>query len=130
MPYRMRRSELRKLTTKAVKLSNDLHEICGLLVDNGYFLQLVEVRNTCRRPCSFCLHGGDIRVVEKACDRLNSRVVGTFHSHIVSPAKPGKGDIDGASDGNLMLVLDTIHRDLGLWRIRGRRAYRLKLEII
>ena len=130
MPYRIRQAELRNLMRRSVKISVDLREVCGLLVDNGHFLQLVEVRNTCRRPCGFCLHRGDWRGVDKSCDRRGNAVVGTFHSHILSPAKPGDADIKGAEDGSLMLILDTIERNVRLWRIRGKRSHALKHELM
>ncbi|MBI5095899.1 MAG: Mov34/MPN/PAD-1 family protein [Candidatus Hydrogenedentes bacterium] len=129
MPFRILAKEIRPLMRKAVRLSREHREICGVIVENGYFLHLIEVRNKSKCPGSFWLHFGDVNRVDNACQRLGNTIVGTFHSHIIG-AEPSRPDIAGADHGQLMLILDTCWREIGLWRIREARAYRLKHQLI
>jgi proteasome lid subunit RPN8/RPN11 len=61
---------------------------------------------------------------------MGNQVVGTFHSHVLGLAQPGTSDINGAYDGDVMLVIDTLDREAKLWRIKGRRARQLQLEFL
>lgn len=120
---RFRTSDIRRLTSKAVESAKDHREICGLLIDNGYFLQIKQTRNVSISRGSFVIGGRQIRSLERAALRLDLEVVGTFHSHIYAFPKPGESDIRGAADDSLMLVIDSVDRKIGLWRIRNNRAY-------
>jgi proteasome lid subunit RPN8/RPN11 len=128
--YRIRKKDIRYLLTKAVAEAKDAHEICGLLIDNGYFLQLMETRNISKRDGSFLMDGREVRSVNKAAEKLNLDYVGTYHSHICWFAKPGDSDIAGAEDNSLMLIIDNMDKEVKLWRIKNKRAYPLSFEII
>jgi proteasome lid subunit RPN8/RPN11 len=117
--------DLQKLLRKALINARSLREIAGLIVGAGRFLSLIEVRNTARRLGSFQLHLGDWRKVKQACKTLGLSVSGTFHSHVASDAIPSRGDIEGANDGDLMLILDATGMEFALWRIKGRKAVKL-----
>ncbi len=108
----------------------DHKEVCGLLVDNGFFLQMLEVRNVSRKPGSFILSLSDARELERAASLLGNKVVGSFHSHVFGIAKPGKTDIQGARDGEIMLIIDTLDREAKLWQIKNGRARELRLEFL
>jgi proteasome lid subunit RPN8/RPN11 len=116
--------------SKAVVRAKEAREICGLLIDNGHFLQVRETRNISRRRGSFCLDMREINSLCRASEKLGLKVVGTFHSHIVWFPKPGPGDIRGAEDNSLMLILDSMNKQVGLWRIRHGRAYARQFELI
>jgi proteasome lid subunit RPN8/RPN11 len=105
-------------------------EVCGLLVDNGFFLEMLEVRNVSRRPGSFLLSLSGVRKLERGASLLGNTVVGSFHSHVVGLAKPGKTDIQGSTDGEFMLIIDTMDREAKLWRIRNGRARELRLDFV
>jgi proteasome lid subunit RPN8/RPN11 len=128
--YRFRRKDLRHLLSIATPNAENAREVCGLLIDNGHFLQLRETRNISKREGSFQLDMREIRSIEKAADKLNLEVVGTFHSHIVWFAKPGEADIEGAENDSLMLLVDSMDKDIKLWRVKNKRAYPLSYEII
>jgi proteasome lid subunit RPN8/RPN11 len=127
---RFRRSDIRRLISEAVNSAKDCRAICGLLIDNGYFLQIRRTRNVTRRRCSFLLDGRQIRSLERAARSLDLEIVGTFHSHIFSPPEPGESDIRGAVNDSLMLVIDSMEREVTLWRIRNKRAYPLTFRLI
>jgi proteasome lid subunit RPN8/RPN11 len=100
-------------------------EICGMIVDTGLHLSLVQVRNVTRRVGSFILSRPDVRRVVTAARILEQEVVGTFHSHPAALAAPGKSDIANAVDDSLMLIFDCTARCGRLWSIRGGRAREL-----
>jgi proteasome lid subunit RPN8/RPN11 len=116
--------------SKAVVRAKEAREICGLLIDNGHFVQVRETRNISRRRGSFRLDMREINSLCRASEKLGLKVVGTFHSHIVWFPKPGPADIRGADDDSLMLILDSMDRRVGLWRIRHGRAYPRQFELL
>jgi proteasome lid subunit RPN8/RPN11 len=59
---------------------------------------------------------------------LSSSIAGTFHSHVVSEARPGPRDIREARQAAVLLIYDTIAYEWRLWRIRRGRAYELKYD--
>ena len=120
------RKNVRAIAARARRLAKNLGEVCGLLVDHGGLVTLVETRNKSTRPLSFWIHPADWKAIERAAVRLGSRVVGTFHSHMASDPAPGAGDIRGAVHGHAMVILDAATGDLRAWRIRKGRAFRLR----
>jgi len=106
-----------------------LREICGIIVDNGVFLSLVETRNIRKRPLGFIIHGGDWNRIGRAAGALGWEFAGTFHSHVVSAPVPSRGDLAGAIEGHLMLILDASEHTFALWRIRRGKAFRLACRL-
>jgi len=130
-PYRIVQRELRDLLRLAVHLGKDDREICGLIVDNGWSLELVRLPNRTRRRAAFRMTADDIKVVQRAARRLGHQVIGSFHSHPAYFARSGPGDIRDGEIGSLMLVLDCIGRETRLWRIgRKRSVHEVPLEFI
>jgi proteasome lid subunit RPN8/RPN11 len=105
-------------------------EICGLLVNNGHFLELVPVRNRARRRGGFNLDQQQTRRLQTAIRELDREIVGTYHSHPISDSRPGRSDIDNAFDGDLMLVIDCLGREATLWRITGHHARRVGFDAV
>jgi proteasome lid subunit RPN8/RPN11 len=101
-------------------------EICGLIVDTGFHLSVVQARNVSRRSGSFVFSRPDVRRIVTAAEILDQKVVGTFHSHPAALAIPGASDIANAVDDSLMLIFDCVARTGRLWRIRSGRARELK----
>lgn len=97
-------------------------EICGLIVDTGYHLSFVPTRNVSSRVGSFALSRPDVRRIVAAAMVLGQEVVGTFHSHPVGLAVPGKTDIMHAVDNSLMFIFDCMDRKGCLWKIKGGKA--------
>jgi proteasome lid subunit RPN8/RPN11 len=129
--YRLPKNPLRKLISKAVKLSRKSgREICGLLVDNGYFLECLEVKNAAKRGGSFAFHIKEIRLIEKAVSTLGHSIVGTFHSHPLSLAEPGDTDLSVIVEPELMLIIDCLDKEARLWRIAREKAYEVQFELL
>ena len=131
-PLRLLRVHLREITRRAVAAARvRQREIAGVLVSHGDVISLVELPNVSRRRGRFDLRRDHIKAVALAARRLGARLVGTFHSHVASEAKPGRGDLaEAQQDGSLMLIIDTIAREALLWRIRGARAYKVRHEVV
>ncbi len=100
-------------------------EICGLIVDAGSHLSLVQTRNVSRRPGIFLFSRPDVRRVVADAKISGQEVVGTFHSHPAAPAIPGVSDISNAVDDSLMLIFDCTARRGRLWSIKSGRAREL-----
>ena len=117
---------VRTIWARARRLAKEHREVCGLLVDHGGLVTLVETRNKSERRGGFWIHPVDWRAIERAAALLGSRIVGTFHSHPASAPVPGTGDLRGAVHGHAMIIFDATMGDLRTWRIRNGRAYRLR----
>jgi proteasome lid subunit RPN8/RPN11 len=97
-------------------------EICGLIIDTSCHLSFVPTRNISRRAGSFVLSRQDVRQIVSAVKILGQEVVGTFHSHPVGIATPGKTDIKYAVDDSLMFIFDCTDRKGFLWKIKNGKA--------
>jgi proteasome lid subunit RPN8/RPN11 len=123
-------SELRSLINRAVGDSRRGKEVIGLLVDNGYHLELVTCRNKSRRSGSFSFYHDEVRSIVAAAKRLGHEVVGTFHSHPAALAEPGESDVASAPNDSLMLIVDGLANNVALWRIKDNRARKLPLQLL
>jgi len=129
--FRMLRSSLERTLRQAKQAAKDNgKEICGLLIDNGYFLELVHVRNKCKTGGGFAFYVNEIRLIKRMVCVFNHEIVGTFHSHPVGLAEPGKSDIYNAVDDSLMLVFDVLGKTCALWHIHGKIATPVKFDPI
>jgi proteasome lid subunit RPN8/RPN11 len=116
--YRFIREQLDGEVARAIRKAEPRgREICGLLIDNGFLIELLPLKNKTKRPGSFQLSWKQIRRAERAAGRLGHRVLGTYHSHPLSEAAPGESDIRGAHR-SLMLVISCMDVEAKLWRIR------------
>jgi proteasome lid subunit RPN8/RPN11 len=130
-PYRLLKKPLQNMISKAVKLSRKGgREICGLLVDNGYFLECLEVKNAAKCGGSFTFHLKEIHLIEKAVSTRGHSIVGTFHSHPLSLAQPGDIDLSGIVEPELMLIIDCLDKEARLWRIAREKAYEVQFELL
>ena len=129
--HKLQKSQLRQTMADAAKAAKrGGREICGFLVDNGYFLEIVKVRNKTKRGGGFSFYAGEVRKLERAVERLNHEIAGTFHSHPVGLPEPGESDIANAEDDSLMLVIDVTDKEAGLWHIKNRKKKKLSIELI
>jgi len=109
---------------------NSGKEICGALIDNGIFLDLLLLTNKTKKGGSFSFYTWEWRLVEKFVDLAAYKIVGTFHSHPTYFAEPGPNDIKYAKNDSLMLIIDVMDKDFGLWYIKDRAKKKLLLELI
>lgn len=105
-------------------------EVCGLLVDNGRFLELVQVRNKCRTGGGFAFYVGEVRAIKKMVAARGHEIVGTFHSHPIGVATPGRSDIHHAVDDSVMLICDVTGREWALWHILDHQSARVAFDMI
>ncbi len=131
MLYRLKRKQLHKLINDSVSASRDnAKEVCGLIVDTGYFLELIQVKNKIKRAGSFAFYVDEVNKIESAASILSYKIVGTFHSHPYYLAKPGESDLAAAEDGELMLVIDCLDKEAMMWKVKGKSAKKVKFELI
>lgn len=103
--WRILKGELDDVVRRALLAAERNKEVCGLLVDNGYFLELVLMRNKSRKSGRFAFYYGEIRGIEKASRRLGHKIVGTFFSLLSSPAETGVGEFETSVEGALSLSI-------------------------
>ncbi|HEX2505658.1 MAG TPA: M67 family metallopeptidase [Gaiellaceae bacterium] len=103
------------------------NECCGLIVlRNGVAERYVPGRNTAASPYRFELEV-DPEVWFLEDDGFELAV---FHSHLASPPKPSRTDVEniGLWEGRPYVILDVRTRDLAGWRIRDGRIEVLELS--
>ena len=129
--YKISKSNLDRMIIEAVMAAkkNGL-EICGLLIFNGYFIELVKVRNKIKRGGGFEFYVNDIRFLQKATKKIDHEIIGTFHSHPEYIAKPSESDIYNALDDSFMLIIDTVDQEVNLWHIKNLKKKRIQFELI
>jgi proteasome lid subunit RPN8/RPN11 len=125
---RIQLERMQKQATKVAKSGG--REICGLIVDNGYFLELVQVRNKSKHGGGFSFYAREVRAVHKMARVCDHEIVGTFHSHPLGLANPGSSDLYNAVDDSMMLIFDVIGGRARLWHIKSKRAIRRRFRLI
>ncbi len=121
---------IRVIRTARETARNDGREIAGLLIDNGHYLEILETKNTSKKGGHFQFDEKQIKAIEKAVELLGHEIVGTFHSHPAYLARPSEGDIKGAMDDELMLIIDCMDNEALLWRIKNGKARQVSMQII
>jgi hypothetical protein len=106
---------LKAAVREAVALARkNQRETCGLLIDSGYALNSFLFATPPGDPATSCL----------------TRARSARHSHPVSPARPGRGDIEGTLNDSLMLIIDCIEREARLWYIHDGKARSVRYECV
>jgi len=120
--WRILEGDLDDAVKRAVLAAARGREICGLLIDNGYFLELISMRNKSRIPDKCAFYFGEVRTIEKACRKVGHRIIGTFHSFPGSSADIGEQRVENGVDGTLLLVISSTEKKATLWQTEGRQA--------
>lgn len=129
--FRIVKRQLKKTIDDAVTAAKDGgREICGFLVDNGYFLEIVHVRNKVKRGGGFAFYVNEVRALGRAAEMLGHDIVGTFHSHPLSTAEPGESDIISAVDDSLMIVIDVMEKKAKLWHVHDHAKCEIKMDLL
>ena len=119
----MDKKEYRRLQDRAYRAQQkDQSEVCGALVCNGEHLHLKFLKNHSPDRGSFLIKLAEVRPIRKELQGTKYRVVGYFHSHIVSEAIPGERDISEALINSLMLIYDVCGREAKLYRVVGPKV--------
>ena len=131
MSYRILKKDIEQIFKDAtVAANNDGIEICGLLIYNGFFIELLKVRNKNKRGGGFAFYSSEIKLLQKAVNMLNHEIIGTFHSHPAYIAEPSESDIAYALDDSYMLIIDVLDKKVALWYIKGLTKKKINIELI
>ena len=97
-------------------------EVCGLILNNGAFFELVQVRNKTKSGGGFSFYFSEIRAIERAASLIDHEIVGTFHSHPVGLPQPGFSDLFNAVDDSLLLIFDVLGHSARLWHVKNQKS--------
>lgn len=113
---------------KAAKLKG--LEVCGLILANGSFFELVLMRNKSKRGGGFAFYYKDVRAIQGIARMCDHETVGTFHSHPVGLATPGPSDISNALNDSLLLIFDVVGKCAQLWHVKEGNVNQLPFVLI
>jgi proteasome lid subunit RPN8/RPN11 len=129
-PTKFLKIRFAELHDKAKKLArSNGSELCGLIVNNGLFCELIQLRNKCKRGGGFSFYFTDVRIVQTFSRLVGHEIIGTFHSHPLGLPDPGPSDIRNAVDDSIMLIFDATGQAARLWYIKGGKAKRIKYSL-
>jgi len=128
--WRILKGELDDAVRRAVLAAARRREICGLLIDNGYLLELVFMRNKSRTADRCAFYFGEVRSIEKACRKLGHRIIGSFHSFPSSFGEADNGAIEGGVEGSLLLVISSAEKGATLWQIENGERERAPFVLL
>jgi len=110
------------MQSKAVLEAGHDREICGLILDNGYFLDFVLLRNRDKNIGKFSFYAREVKKIKQASKLLDIKIIGTFHSHPWSSADPSKSDIKNALEDSLLMIFSVPDKTAKLWYIKDNEA--------
>lgn len=126
LPFR----ERRRLQDRAYRAQQRNHlEVCGALsATKSGVLKLHFLKNQSKSPGHFEISSTDLIAIKRSLQNGRQRFVGTFHSHPLTYALPGPGDLKSARPRELMLVYDVCGCEARLWRIKLRQTWQTAVE--
>ena len=128
--YRITKNQLDEITKAATSsATRGGREICGLLMDNGYFIELIRAKNMIRKGGGFQFNSTEIRTIQTAAKQLNHKIIGTFHSHPAYLAVPSDSDIRCTLDDSLMLIIDVLGKKAALWHIKDKKKRKVRFGL-
>jgi proteasome lid subunit RPN8/RPN11 len=131
MKYKIVNTQLNKIMKDArTQAKNGGQEICGLLVDNGYHLEMIQLKNKSKRGGNYSFYLKEADSIQKACKIIKHTIVGTFHSHPFYEARPGDSDKVGAFNNEIMLIIDVTKNETRLWKIEKKKERELEYVLI
>lgn len=111
----------------------DHSEVCGaLLVDQRKRLTFWFLKNHSVNRASYEVYLSDMKTVTASLAQSSKRILGTFHSHPVSEARPGTGDLKRGFYRGIELIYDVCGREMRLWQQKkqGKRKKLKELPIV
>ena len=105
-------------------------EVCGLILNNGYFYELIQLRNKTKRGGSFSFYFNEVNTIRKMEALCKHEIVGAFHSHPVGLPSPGHSDLHYAVNDSIMLIYDVLGNSARLWHIKNEKPSALKFSLI
>jgi len=116
--YRLPYREWRRVSRRAYAAQQrDQSEVAGLIaVGRHREIRLEFVRNESDRPCHFEFGWDQFWRARAVIRASGHRYLGMFHSHPISEAIPGRGDLRGARVNSVVLIYDVCGTNARLWR--------------
>ena len=117
--YRIQKHLIETLHRQAYAAQQEAHlEVCGVLVGRSRdILELRYVTNVKREPYTHSMRRTDVEEIESDVATTGLSILGTFHSHPVSEARPSGGDIAGGFCNGMELIYDVCGEQARLWRL-------------
>lgn len=127
LPYK----ERRRLHGRAYHAQQKNHlEVCGVLsIGPDEKIELHFLRNYFNGPRHFQLSNSDIKKIGRELKMKGKKIAGIFHSHPVSEAIPGPGDLKGGFYKGIAMIYDVCGREIKLWRSVKKGKSRVAKEI-
>ena len=127
VPYR----EWRRLCRRAYAAQQKEHsEVCGLFAaDKRQRVFLIFITNESTKPGHFEFGWKEFRRARHAIRAAGCRFPGTFHSHPISEAVIGPGDLRHAGVNSLHLIYDVCGTDVRLWRVARSSGRKKPVEL-
>ena len=100
-----------------------------LASDENGLLELRYLPNRSQRACRFTFAKADYSRAREAIRQKGKRVLGTFHSHPISEAIPGRGDLARTALNSFCLIYDVCGRKARLWKIVKRYDQKVANEV-
>ena len=124
-------SDLRQLHFSAVRAQRRAQkEVCGVLASDEHGrLELLFLANRSQRAGRFTIARADYLRARESIRRMGKRVLGIFHSHPISEAIPGRGDLARTALNNFCLIYDVCGRKPRLWKIAKRSGRKVAKEV-
>jgi proteasome lid subunit RPN8/RPN11 len=108
-------------------------ECCGLLIGSGASIdQAVRAQNIAAKPARFLIDPKDHIDARREARRRGLEVLGFYHSHPQSPARPSETDVAEAAYPeavHLIVSLAGGDADAGLFRIERGTAVEVPLQV-
>lgn len=130
-PYLLPSSEWRKLQLRAYRAQQQNHlEVCGVLVTGmEKRIKFWFLHNRSRQPYHYELRMTDFRTVQNLITNQNQYLLGTFHSHPLSEAVPGPGDLENAFFKGVELIYDVCGEQARLWSVKKCQGVLIAKEL-
>lgn len=119
--YVLRKKALIDLHKRAYRAQQGGHrEVCGIVTVNANGeLRLWFLENRSDKPYEYALDLNDIADVQKKAETLGEQAIASFHSHPLTEARPGQGDIERGFFNGMELIYDVCAREAKVWRLEG-----------
>lgn len=124
--YIIPRCEMSRLRRRArAAQRRDQSEVCGLLLcDTHRRLKFRFLKNDSKQPGSFFISAPQLKNALTDPLPASVTILGSFHSHPVSEAVPGPGDLERAFFKGYELIYDVCGREARLWkRVKNGRQF-------
>jgi proteasome lid subunit RPN8/RPN11 len=129
-PFRISYRQWRRLYRRAYRAQQrDQSEVCGVFaVDESGRISIEFLDNESNRAGHFELSPRRISDARRNFRACGLRPVGLFHSHPISEAVPGPGDIERASINAVHMIVEVCGRTARMWRIVRRGRTKVAVE--